>query len=146
MNINLFPISRLNIKTIAGVALLAAIVSSLVLHSGQGNLRGAEARAPEKLLRHIVLYKFKETTTPTQVQEVIDTFSALPKQIPQIADFECGSNVSQEGKSEGMTQAFVVSFRSDADLQTYLTHPAHLAYVNVVKDKREKVLVFDYWK
>jgi len=98
-----------------------------------------------KVLRHIVLYKFKAEMTPTQVQEVVDTFAALPKKIEQIVDFEMGTNVSPEGKSEGFTHCFVVSFRDEAGRDEYLKHPAHLAYVQVVKDRREKVIVFDYW-
>jgi len=98
-----------------------------------------------KLLRHIVLYKFKENIQPAQVQEVIDAFAALPGKIDTIVDLEHGPNVSHEGKSEGLTYGFLVTFRSQADLDDYIKHPAHQAYVQVVKDKREKVVVFDYW-
>ena len=38
-----------------------------------------------------------------------------------------------------------MTFKSEADLAAYLVHPAHEAYVKVVKDKRERVVVFDYW-
>jgi hypothetical protein len=98
-----------------------------------------------KVLRHIVMYKFKPEISAAQVQEVVDTFAALPKKIDQIVDFEHGTNVSPEGKSEGFTHCFVVSFRDEAGRDVYLKHPAHLEYVNVVKDRREKVIVFDYW-
>ena len=40
---------------------------------------------------------------------------------------------------------FVVTFKDEAGRDAYLKHPAHDAYVLVVKDKREKVVVFDYW-
>lgn len=40
---------------------------------------------------------------------------------------------------------FVVTFRDEKGLATYLEHSAHQAYVQVVKDKRDKVVVFDYW-
>jgi hypothetical protein len=39
----------------------------------------------------------------------------------------------------------VVTFRSEKDRDAYLEHPAHLEYVKVVRDRREKVIVFDYW-
>lgn len=100
---------------------------------------------PTRVLRHIVLYKFKDDLKPAELQEVVDTFAGLPKQIDHIIGYEHGTNISQEGKSEGMTHAFVVTFRDEAGLKAYLEHPAHLAYVNVVKNRREKVLVFDYW-
>lgn len=100
---------------------------------------------PAKVLRHVVMYKFKAEASPAQVQEVIDAFAGLPKKIDAILDFEHGKNVSQEGKSEGLTHCFVVTFRDEQGLAAYLAHPAHDAYVAVVRDKREKVVVFDYW-
>jgi heme-degrading monooxygenase HmoA len=103
------------------------------------------ANAAEKVLRHVVLYKFKDGLPPAQLQEVIDTFAGLPKKIDTIVGFEAGTNVSKEGKSEGFTHAFVVTFKNEADLAAYLVHPAHDAYVKVVRDRREKVIVFDYW-
>jgi heme-degrading monooxygenase HmoA len=105
----------------------------------------SSANAAEKVLRHVVLYKFKDGLPPAQLQEVIDTFAGLPKKIDTIIGFEAGTNVSKEGKSEGFTHAFVVTFKSEADLAAYLVHPAHDAYVKVVRDRREKVIVFDYW-
>ncbi len=103
------------------------------------------ASAAEKVLRHVVMYKFKDGLPPAQLQEVIDTFAGLPKKIDTIVGFEAGTNVSKEGKSEGLTHAFVVTFKSEADLTAYLVHPAHDAYVKVVRDRREKVIVFDFW-
>lgn len=103
------------------------------------------AKKSEKLLRHIVLYKFKADISEKQIQEVVDAFSALPKKIDTIAGYEHGTNVSQENKSEGFTHCFVVTFRDTAGRDVYLKHPAHDDYVKVVKDRREKVIVFDYW-
>ncbi len=98
-----------------------------------------------RVLRHIVLYKFKDGLPAADLQEVIDTFAALPSKIDTIIGFEHGTNVSPEGKSEGLTHVFVVSFRDEVGRDAYLKHPAHLAYVDVVKNRREKVVVFDYW-
>lgn len=106
-----------------------------------------ESAAPQRgrVLRHMVLYKFKDDVTPAQVQEVIDAFAALPKKIDAIVGFEHGTNVSIENKSEGFTHVFVVTFRNEKGRETYLSHPAHDEYVKVVRDRREKVIVFDYW-
>jgi hypothetical protein len=105
----------------------------------------APASAAEKVLRHVVMYKFKDDLPAAKVQEVIDAFAGLPKKVNTIIGFEHGTNVSQEGKSEGFTHAFVVTFKNEADLAAYLVHPAHDEYVKVVRDRREKVIVFDYW-
>jgi hypothetical protein len=78
------------------------------------------------------------------VQQVVDAFSTMVKKVENVIGFEKGLNSSKEGKSEGFTHVFVVTFKDEAGLQTYLKHPAHDEYVTVVKTKREKVVVFDY--
>ena len=122
-----------------GLLALAALILSGAPHAAQADA------APAKVLRHLVMYKFKPECTPAQIQEVVDTFGGLPKKIDTIIGYDHGTNVSQEGKSEGLTHCFVVTFKDEAGLATYLKHPAHDAYVQVVKDRREKVVVFDYW-
>jgi heme-degrading monooxygenase HmoA len=124
------------------------IVISLLAMTTFSQLVPALASAAEptdNVLRHVVMYKFKETVTPEQVEQVVAAFSGLPKKIDAIMGFERGTNVSSEGKSEGFTHVFVVTFKDEAGRDAYLKHPAHDAYVQVVKDKREKVVVFDYW-
>ena len=101
--------------------------------------------AADKVLRHIVMYQFKPDLKPAQLQEVIDAFAGLPKKIPTIIAFEHGTNVSQEGKSDGFTHVFVVTFKNEKDRDDYIAHPAHADYVKVVQGRREKVVVFDYW-
>jgi hypothetical protein len=103
------------------------------------------AQENDKVLRHVVMYKFKDSLTPAQVQEIVDAFAGLPKKIDAIIDFEHGTNVSREGKSEGFTHVFVVTFRDEAGRDAYLAHSAHDDYVKVVSGKRDKVVVFDYW-
>jgi hypothetical protein len=135
-------------KNSTGLALLLGIfvLSAAVLQMATSQ-EPAKTTAPQasKVLRHVVMYKFKDEITKPQVQEVIDTFAGLPKKIDGIVAFEHGPNVSTEGKSEGLTYCFVVSFKDEAARDAYLKHPAHDEYVKVVKDRREKVVVFDYW-
>ncbi|MBX9653169.1 Dabb family protein [bacterium] len=126
--------------------LIVGMLLTVVL--GVGFMTSSIARAdeqPEKVLRHIVMYKFKDGLPAKEIQEVIDTFCQLPTKIKTIVGFENGTNVSREGKSEGFTHVFVVTFKSEKDRDDYIAHPAHQEYVNVVKNRREKVVVFDYW-
>ena len=132
--------SRLTSMICAAMGVLA--IAGIMTQTAAADKAAAN---PEKLLRHVVLYKFKAEATPQQIQEVVDAFSALPKKIDTIVGFERGTNVSEENKSEGFTHCFVVTFRDVAGRATYLKHPAHDDYVKVVKDRREKVIVFDYW-
>src|SRR5690349_21189930 len=122
--------------------LLALTVVGLLLASHLGTIPMAHSQQPaaskkEQVLRHIVMYKFKDDQTKAQIQEVIDAFAGLPKKIDTIIGFENGTNVSPEGKSEGFTHCFLVTFKNEQDRDAYLKHPAHDEYVKVVKDRRE---------
>lgn len=108
--------------------------------------RPAAAQAEEgKLLRHVVLFQFKESSTEEDVRKIVDAFRRLPSQIPQIADFEYGTDNSPEGLADGFTHCFLVSFKSEEDRKVYLPHKAHQEFVEVLKPHLEKVLVVDYW-
>ena len=75
----------------------------------------------------------------------MDAFAALPGKIDAIVDFECGTDVSVEGKADGFTHGFLVTFRDEAGRAAYLPHPAHQEFVKLVGPHVDKVLVFDYW-
>jgi hypothetical protein len=99
---------------------------------------------PAPHLQHVVLFKFKESVTKAQVQEVVDAFAALPKKIDAIAGFEWGTDVSVEMRAEGFTHAFIVTFKDAAARDEYLPHPAHEEFKKLVGPRIEKVLVFDF--
>jgi heme-degrading monooxygenase HmoA len=98
-----------------------------------------------KMLRHVVLFKFKEGTTPEQIKEVEQAFASLPGKIDVIKGFEAGTNVSTENRSEGFTHCFVLSFSSAADRDIYLNHPAHKEFGKSLGGCIDKVLAIDYW-
>lgn len=104
-----------------------------------------EVAMPDSVLRHVVLFGFKETATPEDVQRVLDAFKALPSQISEIKGFEWGTNSSPEGLNQGLTHAFTLTFHSDADRDAYLPHPAHKAFGDIVGPTLDKVTVVDYW-
>lgn len=97
------------------------------------------------MLKHVVLFKFKEGTTPKQIKEVEKAFAALPGKIDVIRGFEAGTNVSVENHSEGFTHCFVVSFSNEADRDAYLIHPAHKEFASSIGGCIDKVLAIDYW-
>jgi len=97
-----------------------------------------------KVLRHVVLFKFKAETTPEQVKEIEQAFAALPLKIDSIIDFEYGTDVSVENLSQGFTHCFLVTFRDKAGREVYLPHPAHKEFVELALPKVEKAMVVDY--
>ena len=102
------------------------------------------ALAAEVPYRHIVLFKFKDDAPAAEIEKVEKAFSALKGKIDAIQDYEWGRNVSPEGKADGFTHCFFVTFKTKADLEKYLPHPEHKKFGASLKGLIDKVLVVDY--
>ena len=103
------------------------------------------AMMSDSVLRHVVLFKFKDGVSEEKIGEIEDAFAALPSKISQIADYEWGINNSPEGLNKGLTHCFFVTFNSEADREAYLPHPDHQAFVQLLGPSLEDVTVVDYW-
>ena len=99
----------------------------------------------EKVLKHIVLFGFKDEISEAQLNDITDAFSNLPNEIDLIKSFEWGTDISPEGKQRGHTHAFVMSFSSEKDRDDYLIHPTHQEFGKLVDPALETVTVIDYW-
>jgi hypothetical protein len=102
-------------------------------------------KQPARMLRHAVLFKFKDSSTPEDIKKVEAAFRALPSQIKEIKSLEWGTNNSPENLNQGFTHMFFLTFMSEADRAVYLPHPAHKAFGGVLGPHLDKVLVLDYW-
>ena len=102
------------------------------------------ATAP-RLLRHVVMFKFKADAKPAEVQKVVDAFGDLKKKISHVAAYEWGTNNSPENLNKGFTHCFVLSFKTEKDRDAYLPHPDHKAFVGLLKPVLEEAFVIDYW-
>ena len=100
--------------------------------------------AAEAPYRHIVMFKFKGDAPAAEIEKVEKAFVALKTSIPLVQEMEWGTNVSPEGKADGFTHCFFVTFKSKADLEAYLPHPEHKKFGAGLKGLIDKVLVFDY--
>ncbi|BDT57560.1 hypothetical protein MasN3_10540 [Massilia varians] len=96
-------------------------------------------------LRHVVLFAFKGDAGQEAVDAVVADFGRLPAEIPGIAAYEWGTNVSPEGLNQGFTHCFTLTFPSDAARDAYLVHPAHQRFVESLGSCLERSLVVDYW-
>lgn len=100
----------------------------------------------EKLLRHVVLFKFKEEASEADVNKLNEAFNALPDEIPVIKDFEWGINDSPENFHQDFTHCYLLTFDSEEDRDSvYTPHPQHQAFVKSLGPHLEKVFVVDYW-
>ena len=96
-------------------------------------------------LRHVVIFKFKETSSKASVDSVVKSFMGLAKKIPVIKSMEWGLNDSPENFHQGFTHCFVLTFSNKKDRdEVYQKHPAHMEFQKVLGPHMEKVFVVDY--
>jgi len=105
----------------------------------------AEVPVDKALLRHVVLFKFKEGADQSAITKAEKAFAGLKNKIPEIQDFEWGLNNSPEGLDKGFTHCYFLTFKSEEDRAVYLPHPDHKAFGGLLKDILDDVLVVDYW-
>lgn len=101
--------------------------------------------APGKVLYHVVAFKYKPGTTPDQIKEIDDALVALKSAIPGITSLHWGDNISIEKHDHGYTQTFILTFATEADRDTYLSHPAHKAFGKLAGPHFAEVFVNDFW-
>jgi hypothetical protein len=118
------------------------------LHSKSPYIQG-KIDSEQTILRRIVLFKWKEETTAEKKKEIRKAFIALNGKIPEIYDIEWGLNIiipEELSKSKKLTDAFLLSFRTEDDLKSYVYHSDHIAFQELKAPWQEDVLVIDYWK
>ena len=107
--------------------------------------KSQEVETSEPELRHVVLFKFKDSTSTADIAKVETAFVALKEQILEIKALEWGLNNSPEALNKEFTHCFFLTFESEEDRDTYLPHPAHKAFGEVLSPHLDDVLVVDYW-
>lgn len=79
------------------------------------------------LLRHIVLFGYRDATTREQRREIENRFHALAESRRRgnryIVSIESGPQNSPEGLHGGLEHGFIVTFRSEGDRNYYLGEP-----------------------
>jgi len=127
------------VQSLSGVLMLAVLGSAMNVVAADELPKG-----PAKL-RHVVFFKFKPGTDDAKLKEIVDAFRALPSQIDTIQDFEWGTDVGVENLSKGFTHCFLVTFADEKGRDVYLPHPAHQAFVALLKPHLDDVCVVDFW-
>ena len=106
---------------------------------------GAQSKTEARVLRHVVLFKFKDTSTPEDVKKVEAAFAELPGKLSLIKGYEWGTNNSPENLNQGFTHCFLLTFSNEKDRDAYLFHPDHKAFGKILGPHLDKVTVVDYW-
>ena len=105
-----------------------------------------EEIADSGMVRHVVVFKYTPDATEEQIQEITDALRDLQDKIPGIVGFEHGINNSPEGKNQGFTHAYLITFENAAARDAYLPHPDHQAFGETLRESGifEDVFVVDY--
>ena len=126
--------------------LLSLFIFIAMLVTGlSANAQQTSSAQPQRLLKHVVLFKFKDASTASDITKIEKAFAGLSRTITQIKGFEWGKNNSPENLNQGLTHCFLVSFASEKDRDDYLVHPRHKEFVQLAGPHFDKVTVVDYW-
>jgi len=121
---------------------VACSLSLALLTAASASL--SPCRADEPAVQHLVLFKFKDDVEWAKLRTILDEFAELPSRIPGITGFQWGTNNSPEPFAAGLTHGFIVTFENAAARDTYVTHAAHVAFVDLVKPTLDDVFVLDF--
>ncbi|MBI4559142.1 MAG: Dabb family protein [Candidatus Hydrogenedentes bacterium] len=111
----------------------------------KGSVVATSPTQDHSLLRHVVLFKFKEGTSPEQIATIENAFRQLPAKIAEIRDFEWGTDVNAQSRAEGFTHCFLLTFHDVESMEAYRAHQAHQDFVAMARPFLEKIWVIDYW-
>ncbi|MCS1408952.1 MAG: hypothetical protein M2R45_02131 [Verrucomicrobia subdivision 3 bacterium] len=98
----------------------------------------------EKLLRHIVYFKYKEGTSDETIAKIKKAFADLKNTIEKIKAFEKGINNSPEDLNRGFKHCQLLTFDSEKGRDSHLKHPEHVKFGRLVMPPLEDVFVIDY--
>lgn len=111
------------------------------------------------IIRHIVLFRYRESITDKERNEIQRSFLALKADAqrhghPYIRSIETGEQISGEKAGHGMEQVFIVTFNSEGDRNYYVGTPvvndpayydaAHADFKRRVARYLADILIFDY--
>lgn len=95
-----------------------------------------------EMIKHIVFFKLRESTTREQALELAKSLSDLKGKIPQVRFMEVAFDIGRKHNSHDI--ALYSHFNSLEDLEAYSVHPDHVLVVNQVKQLCEASCKVDY--
>lgn len=95
-------------------------------------------------VKHLVLIKFKPTTSLLVIDQCMDDLRGLKTKIAGILDFCGGPYASGEGLNQGFTHGFIMTFDAPASRDNYLIDPEHEKVKNSILPLVDGVIAFDF--
>ena len=91
-----------------------------------------------KPVKHIVMFSFREGTSKSDIRRIRRRLLDLPRQIPEIRQFELGKDlelrsgqIHPAGKNRVI--AWTATFASKQHYEAYAEHEAHKEFLDVLK-------------
>jgi len=94
------------------------------------------------MIKHIVMWKFKDETTEADKLEMKRRLEALKGVVPTLVNIEIGLNFSPCAPAKDMVLS--TEFQTVEDLKAYANHPEHQKVVAFVKPFVAERAVVDY--
>lgn len=94
------------------------------------------------MIRHIVLFKFKENISRKSKEKLIADLKNLKKKIPLVIELEVGVDIAFKPNSYSIALNSV--FETFDDLEKYAVHRDHLDVVKIVKELCESSVKVDF--
>lgn len=94
------------------------------------------------MIRHIVLFRFKEETGPEKRSEMVPRLKTLKEKIPLIVEVEIGEDFM--GATYSYHVGLNILFKNKEDLQTYMDHPDHVEVVKFILEVCDAIVTVDY--
>ncbi len=94
------------------------------------------------MIKHIVMWKFKDEVTPADKLEMKRQLEALMGIVPSLMKIEVGLNFLPSDPAKDMV--LTTEFKTEEDLATYANHPEHQKVVSFVKPFVAERAVVDY--
>ncbi|ORJ62176.1 hypothetical protein B5V00_05360 [Geothermobacter hydrogeniphilus] len=94
------------------------------------------------MLKHLVFFKFKETTGPADIERLAEGLGKLPEKIELIREFVFGRDIIHSDRSYDF--ALVSMFDDLEAMRAYQVHPDHQRVVAHVKEICSSVIAVDF--
>ncbi len=94
------------------------------------------------MIVHIAMFKFKDESKESNIQEVVKRLNALLELIPELKSMEVGVNFTDSERAFDLS--LYSTFDTKEELQAYAVHPEHLKVVELIKSVTLESKVVDY--
>ncbi len=103
---------------------------------------GAYTPSQKAEIQKIVCIKFKPGASAATIEQHMNQFAQLRREIPQMVAYTGGKTLSVTGKSEYDAMHYL-TFRTEDDITTFQNHPKYQEFVKNNEAIWEKELVID---